>query len=61
MSVSYGLRCPWGVRKHSIHPPHGGTSRNVTSFSPLSHFWSLDPPILFLVNVQWTHIYGSLV
>jgi hypothetical protein len=60
MPVSCDLRRAWGILKHSIHP-QWDKSPNVLSVSPWSHFWLLDPPILFLVNGQWTHIYAILV
>jgi hypothetical protein len=35
-----------------------GETPSVLNFSPWSHFWVFDPPILFLVHVQWNHIYA---
>jgi hypothetical protein len=35
-----------------------GETPSVFNFSPCSHFWVFEPPILFLVHVQWNHIYA---
>jgi hypothetical protein len=35
-----------------------GETPSVLNFSPWSHFWAFDPPILFLIHIQWNHIYA---
>jgi hypothetical protein len=35
-----------------------GETPSALNCSPWSHFWVFDPPILFLIQAQWNHIYA---